>query len=98
MVAESHRDHLVTPTRGPEGVDESKVTATYKDGDLEFRMPMPAEKVATSTMKIPVTRGRDTFTSRRHPRRRLVVPRGAETYFVLRRRRCRDKAGPIGGP
>lgn len=41
----------------PEGVDESKVSATYKDGVLEVRMPMPAEKVETGTKKIPVTRG-----------------------------------------
>lgn len=41
----------------PEGVDESKVSATYKDGVLEVRMPMPAEKAEPGTKKIPVTRG-----------------------------------------
>lgn len=41
----------------PEGVDESRVTASYTDGVLEVRMPMPVEKVESGTTRIQVTRG-----------------------------------------
>jgi HSP20 family protein len=41
----------------PEGVDESHVTATYKDGVLEVKMPMPQAKVDSGTTRIEVMRG-----------------------------------------
>ncbi len=41
----------------PEGVDQSKISASYKDGVLEVRMPMPAEKIETGARKIEIQRG-----------------------------------------
>ena len=40
----------------PEGVTDEDVTATYKDGILEIRTPLPTETKPDVT-KIPVTRG-----------------------------------------
>jgi len=41
----------------PEGVTEADVKATYKDGILEVRVPVPTAKEAgTETKKIPVTK------------------------------------------
>ena len=39
----------------PDGVDESDVKATYKDGILEIRIPLPKDEVEKPTTKIPVT-------------------------------------------
>jgi HSP20 family protein len=41
--------------RLPAGVTEADITADYKDGMLEVRVPMPAEAKAEAT-KIPITR------------------------------------------
>ena len=41
----------------PEGVKQDEVTATYKDGVLEVRTPVPARDVASTKQKIPITRG-----------------------------------------
>lgn len=43
--------------RVPSGIKESDITATYSDGVLEVKVPVPAKKPATS---IPVTRGSST--------------------------------------
>lgn len=40
----------------PDGVDEDKVEASYKDGILEVRVPLPEAKVASTAHRIPVTR------------------------------------------
>lgn len=41
----------------PKGVDESKITADYKDGVLEVRVPMPTGSMESATHKVPVTHG-----------------------------------------
>jgi HSP20 family protein len=41
----------------PEGTSEGDVTASYKDGILEVRVPAPHEAVAAEPRKIPVARG-----------------------------------------
>jgi HSP20 family protein len=40
----------------PSGVEESKVTATYKDGILEVRLPSPVEAGETEPHRIEVKR------------------------------------------
>ena len=40
----------------PPGVEETDVAATYTDGILEVRVPMPTEAEETAT-KVAVTRG-----------------------------------------
>ncbi|GAA1496107.1 Hsp20/alpha crystallin family protein [Paeniglutamicibacter kerguelensis] len=40
----------------PEGVSESDVKASYKDGILEVRTPMPAKKTAPAATKVAITR------------------------------------------
>jgi HSP20 family protein len=40
----------------PEGVKDEDITATYKDGILEIRAPMPEESKPPAT-KVPVSRG-----------------------------------------
>lgn len=42
--------------RLPEGVDETSVAASYKDGILEVRVPMPQARVKPDTQRVPVTR------------------------------------------
>ena len=39
----------------PEGVNESDITASYKDGILEVRVPVP-EVVKSEAKQIPITR------------------------------------------
>jgi len=41
----------------PEGVEVDDITATYKDGILEVRVPMPAEEGKPPVTKVPVARG-----------------------------------------
>jgi HSP20 family protein len=43
--------------RLPEGASDADVTATYKDGILEVRMPAPPEAPVSTGKAIPVTRG-----------------------------------------
>ncbi len=40
----------------PEGTDEDSVVATYHDGILEVRVPMPAASAPEPTRHVPVTR------------------------------------------
>jgi HSP20 family protein len=39
----------------PEGVDETAVTATYTNGVLEVRAPMPAEPPKEPARRVPIT-------------------------------------------
>ena len=39
------------------GVEDKDITANYKDGILEVRVPVPAEEAGPPVTKIPVTRG-----------------------------------------
>ncbi|MEE9096172.1 Hsp20/alpha crystallin family protein [Pseudarthrobacter phenanthrenivorans] len=41
----------------PGGVQQSDITAFYKDGLLEVRAPLPAQEQASGGSKIPITRG-----------------------------------------
>lgn len=41
----------------PDGVAESDISATYKDGILEIRVPVPERPTETGPTKIPVTTG-----------------------------------------
>jgi HSP20 family protein len=41
----------------PEGVDEEKIEASYKDGMLEVRVPLPAAEAAKAARHVPVSRG-----------------------------------------
>jgi len=41
----------------PEGVDDSKVVATYKDGILEVRVPLPTEAAEETPHRIAVKHG-----------------------------------------
>lgn len=51
---ELRRGHLSRDLALPEGVGESDVAATYRDGVLEIRVQLPAE---VPTARIPVERG-----------------------------------------
>ncbi len=42
--------------RLPEGVDETSVAASYKDGILEVRVPMPRATTKPDAQRVPVTR------------------------------------------
>ena len=48
---------LMRRIRLPEGTTEADVTASYKDGILEVRVPAPQEDVAAAPRRIPVARG-----------------------------------------
>jgi HSP20 family protein len=54
--SEFHYGRMSRSVRLPEGASEADVTATYKDGILEVRLPAPVETPALTTTKIPVTR------------------------------------------
>jgi len=41
----------------PDGVEDSDIAASYKDGILEVRVPMPTEQAKDATRTIPVDRG-----------------------------------------
>jgi HSP20 family protein len=41
----------------PEGVSESDITASYKDGILEIRVPIPEPPAAPEPKRIPVAKG-----------------------------------------
>ena len=41
----------------PDGVDEDKVTASYKDGILEVRVPLPEGKVTGTSRHVKVSKG-----------------------------------------
>lgn len=40
----------------PDGVKEGDVTASYKDGVLEVRAPIPEKTATASPSKVPITR------------------------------------------
>lgn len=52
-----HRHRLERDLLLPEGAEGSELAATYDDGVLEVRMPLPAEKAACEVTRIPVTKG-----------------------------------------
>lgn len=54
--SEFHYGQMSRNVRLPEGASEADVTATYKDGILEVRLPAPQEAPAVTNTKIPVTR------------------------------------------
>lgn len=41
----------------PEGASETDITATYADGILEIRVPVPERTAGTEPTRIPVTKG-----------------------------------------
>jgi HSP20 family protein len=41
----------------PKGVTQADVKASYKDGILEVRVPVPAEELAPASVKIPIDKG-----------------------------------------
>jgi HSP20 family protein len=41
----------------PEGATETDIEATYKDGILEIRVPVPEKTAETEPTTIPVTKG-----------------------------------------
>ena len=41
----------------PSGVQQADVTASYKDGVLEVRAPLPDQQEVASASKIPISRG-----------------------------------------
>lgn len=41
----------------PEGVSQDAIHASYKDGILEVRVPLPAEKKTETATRVPVSRG-----------------------------------------
>jgi HSP20 family protein len=47
---------LARSFRLPEGATEADVTATYKDGILEIRVPAPKKAAQTEARKIPIAR------------------------------------------
>jgi HSP20 family protein len=54
--SEFHYGRLARNIRLPEGATEADVTATYKDGILEVRVPAPKEAVTPTAKKIPIAR------------------------------------------
>jgi HSP20 family protein len=41
----------------PEGVTDDDITASYKDGILEIRAPLPTGQAEPEAKKVPITRG-----------------------------------------
>lgn len=54
--SEFHYGRLARSIRLPEGATESDVTATYKDGILEVRVPAPKTAATPKETRIPITR------------------------------------------
>ena len=54
--SEFHYGHLSRSIRLPEGATEADVTASYKDGILEVRVPAPKSGSAPAPRRIPVAR------------------------------------------
>jgi HSP20 family protein len=55
--SEFHYGRLARSIRLPEGATEAEVTASYKDGILEVRVPAPKAVGAPKETKIPIARG-----------------------------------------
>jgi HSP20 family protein len=51
-----HRHRLERDLALPEGAQGSELEATYDNGVLEVRMPLPAEETAPPVTRIPVTK------------------------------------------
>lgn len=41
----------------PEGIEDDDITASYKDGILEIRAPLPVEQEKPEATKVPITHG-----------------------------------------
>lgn len=54
---EFHYGRLSRSIRLPDGATEADVTATYKDGILEVRVPAPTPTAVQTPTKIPIARG-----------------------------------------
>jgi HSP20 family protein len=54
---EFHYGSLARSVRLPEGATEADVSATYKDGILEVRVPAPKKAPPAAPAPIPITRG-----------------------------------------
>jgi HSP20 family protein len=54
--SEFHYGSLARHLRLPEGATEADVSATYKDGILEVRVPAPKQVARASSTKIPISR------------------------------------------
>lgn len=54
--SEFHYGRLARSIRLPEGATEADVTASYKDGILEVRVPAPKALAAPTSSKIPIAR------------------------------------------
>jgi HSP20 family protein len=54
---ELHYGSLTRTLPLPEGVTESDITATYKDGLLEIRIPVPEQPPESEPKKIAITKG-----------------------------------------
>lgn len=55
--SEFHYGSLTRSLRLPKGATEADITASYKDGILEVRVPAPQEIEAAAATTIPVMRG-----------------------------------------
>lgn len=54
--SEFHYGSMARNLRLPDGATEADVTATYKDGILEVRVPAPKEAAPVAPTKIPISR------------------------------------------
>ena len=55
--SEFHYGRLARSIRLPQGASEADVTASYKDGILEVRVPAPQPPAAPVSTRIPIARG-----------------------------------------
>lgn len=55
--SEFHYGRLARSIRLPEGATEADVSASYKDGILEVRVPAPKAATAPTPTRIPISRG-----------------------------------------
>lgn len=55
--SEFHYGSFARKIRLPEGATEADVSATYKDGILEVRVPAPKDAAVSARAKIPISRG-----------------------------------------
>lgn len=54
--SEFHYGKMTRSVTVPKGVDESKISATYKDGVLEVRVPLPAGTPVESSHRVAIKR------------------------------------------
>jgi HSP20 family protein len=48
---------FVRNIRLPEGTKDEDITATYKDGILEIRVPLPEQAEKETVTRVPITHG-----------------------------------------